>query len=172
LSKDSWMEWIVANSGHPVQRRAFEHFARREYAKVYCWWSRAFFDFGFMVKRRSSHCHRHRFCDIIVLLSPHTSYQNRILPRQSRWWFQGNRGDFEKIIPFTFLANRSSSYWLFHSSSRCLSRQEKWLRAKSFYDVYISLFASKFIYHRIVRDNHTNYFFCLYKILYIYVYYS
>lgn len=123
-----------------IQERAFEHFAREKYAKVYCWWSGAFFDFGFMVKWRSTHslCHRHRFCDTHrssfaahVIPKPNsTETISTMIPRES-WRF---RKDYPLRIS---LANRSSSYWLFHSSSRCLSRQEKWFRAKSYQSSYI-----------------------------------
>lgn len=53
-----------------------------------------------------------RFCDTIVLSPPHTSHWNRILPDDPD-------DDFRiVVIPKRFSpANRSSSYWLFHSSS-------------------------------------------------------
>lgn len=104
-------KWEICDRSEP-----FGHFAWRNYAKVYCWWSSAFFDFSFTVKRRNNHYYRCRSSFLRYHRSSHTHTPKPNSARRSRRWLP-NRGDSEKILPRISFATRSPSYWLFHSSS-------------------------------------------------------
>lgn len=91
----------------------------RKSAKVYCWWSGAFFDFGFTVKRRSNNYrHWHRCCQSFLRYhsSPVTHTSHRILPNLD----DNSREKFVAISDYFLHLYCKPLYWLFHSSHVCL----------------------------------------------------
>lgn len=146
-SKVLWIEQIVENSRHPVQKPS--SISREEN-------TRKFTTDGAAHSSISALWSNDEAATAISIVSAIPSFffrlschtETEFCRKRSRRCFQGNHSNFEKIILFTFLVNRSSSYWLFHSSDRCLSRREKWFRAKSFcmmYSTYLSSYQSSYI---------------------------
>lgn len=101
------------------RRKPFGHSAWGKNAKVYCWWSSGILRFQLYGEMEqpplSARCRRS------FLRYHRSSRATNVTPkpnsaRRSRRWLP-NRGVPEKILHRISFANRSPSYWLFHSSS-------------------------------------------------------